>query len=242
MAAALHGLAAIAKENGKTSLEKGSQPMAAAAPIASESESAAPITIDFGAQLGPSVRLGGAPSLTITDRSGLLVGGFVALAPSRLFSIDLAYEHLDLGAERLGDHGVGSASVTRDAHALWTDLRVFPWRARALELFAGIGIGLAWQGAEASSVVDVRASAEASPRVQISPCSASAPANLALRGNIGVAVPIGGGFMFVSDASFENARLSGELLDGCISGAGTTSVLALRAGLAYRLDVSRLFQ
>ena len=242
MAAALHALAAFAEETGKTSFEKGPPPMAAPPLDARESASAAPITIDFGANLGPSVRLGGAPSLTITDRSGLLLGGFVALAPSRLFSIDLAYEHLDLGAERLGDHGVGSASVTRDAHALWTDLRVFPLRTTALELFAGIGIGLAWQGAEASSVIDVRTSAEASPRVQLSQCTASAAANLALRGNVGVAVPLGDGLLFVSDASFENARLSGELLDTCISGAGTTSVLALRAGFAYRLDLSRLFR
>lgn len=199
------------------------------------------ITLDFSASLGPSVRLGSAPSLVITDRTGLLAGGGVALAPSRTFSIDLEYEHLNLGAERLAGSGVQSAAVERDAHAAWADLRVYLRRSEALSIFAGVGLGLAWQRAHASLVIEALESGGAARSVELVLCDASAPASVGLRANVGVEVPIGGPWMLVGAASLENARLSGELLDRCVSGAGATSLFAARAGLAYRLDVSSLF-
>src|SRR6185295_13174064 len=93
--------------------------------------------------------------LTIMDRSGLLVGGGVVLAPTRLFSIGLAYEHLDLGSERLQTGSFSSVNAERDAHTLWADLRVFPVRTEAVAVFAGIGVGLAWQSAQANYASEV---------------------------------------------------------------------------------------
>lgn len=237
-AATSHALTASAEE----AAPRGSAPPQSAAPALAPPEKNWPITLDLGAYVGPSVRLGSAPSLRITDRSGLLVGAGLGLTPSRLFSIGLAYEHLNLGRERLGQSDIGSASVERDAHALFVDLRVYPYRGEAASVFAGIGVGLAWQGADATRVEEALTQSGAGVGVNIVPCSVRDSADVALRGGAGVEVPIGAGLVFMSDVSFENARLSGELLDRCISGAGTTAIFALRVGLAYRLDMSRLFR
>lgn len=237
-AATFFSLTASAEE----AAPRGLPPPQSVAPALAPPEKNWPITLDLGAFVGASVRLGSAPSLRITDRSGLLAGAGLVLAPSRLFSVGLAYEHLDLGAERLGQSEIGSASVERDAHALFADLRVYPYRGGALSVFAGVGVGLAWQGADASRVEEALTQSGASVGVDIVQCSVREGASVALRGGAGVEVPFGAGLVFVSDVSFENARLSGELLDGCVSGAGTTALFALRVGLAYRLDMSRLFR
>jgi hypothetical protein len=221
---------------------RGLGPPQSAAPALAPPEKKWPITLDLGAFVGASVRLGSAPSLRITDRSGLLAGAGLVLAPSRLFSIGLAYEHLNLGDERLGQSDIGSASVERDAHALFMDLRVYPYRGEAASVFAGLGVGLAWQGAEATRVEEALTESGASVGANIVLCSVRESASVALRGGAGVEVPFGAGLVFVSDVSFENARLSGELLDRCISGAGTTALFAFRVGLAYRLDMTRLFR
>lgn len=202
-----------------------------------------PTTLDLSAYMGGSIRLGGASSrsLAIIDRTGLSAGGGIMLAPSRLFSVGIDYEHVDLGAERLGGEGVGSADVRRDAHALWADLRVHPLRRPSFSIFADLGLGLAWQRAEASGVAAAIKS-DGGPSVALFRCEASAPASVGLRAKVGLEVPLAGGLLFMSDATLENARLSGELLDACFSGAGTTSLFALHAGIGARLDLSTLFK
>lgn len=236
-AVALRTLPCSAEEPGR---EAKPNPASTAEGAAQSGANAGLFALDFSASLGPSVRLGSAPSLEITERTGLLAGGGVALTPSRTFSLDLEYEHLNLGAERLEGSGVQSARVERDAHAIWADLRVYLQRSTALSIFGGVGVGLAWQRAQASLVIESLETG-AARSIELVSCEASAPASVGLRANVGVEVPIGGPWMIVGSASFENARLSGELLDRCISGAGATSIFAARAGLAYRLDVSRLF-
>lgn len=213
---------------------------AEAAPPEPPKEPAPPhaITLDFVGHVGLSYRLGSPPAFDVIQRSGLAAGGGLVFTPVRAFGVGLDYEYVDLGRERFGDGGIGSASMTREMHTAWADLRVTPLRKSALSVFVDLGLGLAWQSANAGIISgpnDFR-----TPPAIIT-CRANDSANIALRAGVGVLVPLGEGLLFTSNLSLENARLGGELLDDCILGAGGTSTLALRAGLAYRLDLTRFF-
>jgi opacity protein-like surface antigen len=208
------------------------------AAAADDKAESTPVTLDFMGSLGGAVRVGGAEPFMATTRTGLVAGGGIVFAPLRSFALGLSYEHVDLGEDRLGTGEIGSANVERELHALWLDLRVHPLRRETFSIFAGIGLGLGFQQANADRIEDPAGTGQTARLVL---CEASDSASMALRGGAGVEVKLGGGFYFVGDAWVENARLSGELLDGCIGGAGTTTILSLRGGVAYRLDLSTLF-
>ena len=102
----------------------------------------------------------------------------------------------------------------------------------------GLGVGLAWQLATASRFEDPEGTGRTAT---LTLCDASDSASIGFRGGAGVELNVGGGFFLLGDAWLENARLSGEFLDGCIGGAGTSTLVTARAGLAYRLDLSSVF-
>ena len=227
-----------AKTGGATEAAKGQENASAKAEPSGDKVSGAPITLDIYGILGPSIRVGGAPAFEITRRTGLLAGGGIVFAPFRSFALGLSFEHVDLGSERLGAGEVGSATADRVMNGLWLDLRVHPLRSEDIAVFAGLGVGLGWQLATASRLEDPEGTGRTAT---LTLCEASDSASLGLRGGAGVEIPIGGGLFVIGDAWIQNARLSGELLDRCIGGAGTSTLFTLRAGLAYRLDLSSAF-
>lgn len=233
-ASALLSGRAAAEGDGKA----GEKSAATRGAVVEEKPAPAPITIDVSAILGEAIRLGSADPFTITKRTGLLAGGGLVFTPLPAFGLGFWYEHIDLGADRIGGAGVSSASVERETHGLWLDLRVRPLRRESFSIYAGIGAGLAFQLARADRVEDPEGTGRTARLVL---CEASDTASMGLRAGAGVEVPLGAGFLFVGDVWVENARLSGELLDGCIGGAGTTTVLSIRGGVAYRFDVAGMF-
>jgi opacity protein-like surface antigen len=209
------------------------------APAAShEKGSNAPVTLDFYGVFGPSVRVGGAPGFEVTRRLGPLAGAGIVFAPIRSFALGLSFEHADLGSERLGAREIGSATADRSMNGLWLDLRIHPYQGEVASIFAGLGLGLGWQLASASRVEDPEGTGRT---VTLTLCEASDSASVGLRGGGGLEVALGGSFFLLGDAWIENARLSGEVLDACIGGAGTSTLFTVRAGLAYRLDLSSAF-
>jgi hypothetical protein len=234
--------AATALLSAGAAAEESSKEAKTAAPakgaIVEERPEPSPITLDVSAILGEAIRLGGADPFEVSKRTGLLASGGIVFAPMRSFALGFSYEHIDLGADRLIGAGLSSASVEREVHSLWLDLRVHPLRLESLSIFAGLGAGLSFQLAHADRVEDPEGTGRTA---RLFLCEASGSASIALRGGAGVEVPLGAGFLFVGDVWLENARLSGELLDDCIGGAGTTTILTFRGGIAYRFDVAKLF-
>jgi hypothetical protein len=93
---------------------------------------------------------------------------------------------------------------------------------------------LAWQGVDARGFVTPGIGALPSTYA----CSGGDTANLALRAGIGGRFLLGSGFSFLADASFDNVRLSSDVIGDCAPGAGTVSLIGARVGFGYELDVT----
>ena len=192
-----------------------------------------PVRIDLGLHLGGVYRAGDGPAFPITDRVGASFGVSAFVAPSRRFSFGLAFEHAGLGGEK-ADGDLGSLTITRDLNLLWAGLRVFMISTDAVRFGVLIGPGLAWQG--------VRADGLLTPGIGVPPsvysCAGGDSANLALRAGLGAQIALGSGFSFLVDASFDNVRLTSDVIGDCAPGAGTVSLIGARVGFGYQLDIT----
>jgi hypothetical protein len=192
-----------------------------------------PVLIDLGLHLGGVHRAGDSASFPITERGGVSFGASAFVAPSRRFSFGLAFEHAGLGSEK-AEGELGSLTITRDLNVLWAGLRANLISNEVLRFGVLIGPGLAWQG--------VRADGLLTPGIGVSPsaysCAGGDSANLALRAGIGAQIALGSGFSFLADASFDNVRLTSDILGDCAPGAGTVSLIGGRVGFGYQLDVT----
>ncbi|MEP7126383.1 MAG: hypothetical protein ABJE95_35965 [Byssovorax sp.] len=194
-----------------------------------------PVRLDLGLHLGGVYRAGDAPAFPITDRAGASFGVSAFIAPSRRFSLGLAFEHAGLGGEK-AEGDLGSLAITRDLNLLWAGLRAYLISTDTVRIGLLIGPGLAWQGVDVSGVI--------TPGIGVLPsayaCSASATANLALRAGVGARFLLGSGFSFLLDASFDNVRLASDVIGDCAPGAGTVSLVGARAGFGYEVDITRV--
>jgi hypothetical protein len=180
--------------------------------------------------------VGEAPAFALAERGGLAlaVAAFVSRSPH--FSLGLSYEHVGLGRERGGDADPDWVDVARALDALWASVEAHLASAPRVRLSLLIGVGLVWQHADVSAVLS---QGVGRPLLPIQ-CSGSDAANFGFRAGLGAEFVIGNGVSFVADALVDNIRLSTDPLDGCVLGAGTTTLLSARAGFAYRFDPIRL--
>ncbi len=199
------------------------------------------MTIDLGAGLGGVVRLGDPQYGEVTERAGLTFGAGLLLAPMRAFAVGLAYEHVDLGRETSGVAESGSFSLTRDLNAIWASLRLYPF-AGDVRPFLGLGAGLVWQSADASGTY------ASAPFAQTPfTCEGAGEADFGFSLAAGLEAPLTERLFLTGDVSFRAYRLTSDPLEGeeqgytflCAPGAGSVNAFALRAGVAYRFDVSR---
>jgi hypothetical protein len=193
-----------------------------------------PYALDVHARIGGAVRLDDPPLYDLDERGGLLVGAGVNLALSRRIAIGLAYEHLDLGAEKSGILDGGVVAVSRDLHDLWLDLALYPLRFDPIGVYVAIAAGLSVQGADMTGSLW----SPTTPGTNVSfRCSSSGDPGFAFGAAIGADAVVAGGLRMFVDASLASHRLSDDVLDGCAPGAGTAAVLGLRTGLGYAWDL-----
>jgi hypothetical protein len=189
-----------------------------------------PVLLELVPRVGIAARLGDSPALPIAVRGGYTLGLAVGLRPSRWYGIELGYEHFGILTE--GDTGnAGWLEVTRTVDAGWAMLRGSAFRLSALDLYFGLGVGLATDRATAVGL----ATGARSPFQ----CVVTGPIGLALRAGIGSEVRLGPRVSFLTEVGATSAQLSSDPMDDCAPGTGTLSLIGLRAGVVYRFDVSR---
>jgi hypothetical protein len=203
-------------------------------PPPSASPPPSPAMLEIGARIGGVGRLGGSPAYPISSRGSVVGGASVMLEPSPRWGVGLIYERVGLGAERTSGE-LGTVELSRAADVLWAGVRLSVVRTDVFVLALGLGPGLAWQRVQAS-VIDL-SNPTAPPRVY--DCSGHGSVGFGLRAGASAAVRVGEGLSFTLDASFDNLRLSSDVLGGCVGGAGTLSQLGARLGVAYAFEVTR---
>jgi len=104
-----------------------------------------------------------------------------------------------------------------------------------VRLSAMLGLGLNWQNASATAAL----SQEVGQPLFTIKCTGSDSANFSFRAGLGARFVIGSGFSFTLDGVLDEVRLSSDPLDDCVRGAGTTTLLSARAGLAYEFEITR---
>ncbi len=193
-----------------------------------------PEMLDIGLTLGLGSRLDDAPLYEVTDRQGLLFGLGLDLFFSRRVSVGLGYEHLDLGIENSGLTPTGQVALTRDLNSLWANLRLYAVRGETVGAFIRLGLGSVWQSADLTGSVW----SQVRPERQLSlGCEGCDSSNLALRADLGIDVALSSGLRLLGALGLDSYRLSDELLEDCVPGAGTAAVFGLRTGFAYGAEL-----
>jgi hypothetical protein len=195
-----------------------------------------PITLDLGVRLGPSVRLSDAPPLARAERPGLGLGAYAFLAPNQWFALGLMYEHTELGGEQSGppdpNSAVNKLDVSRHIDTLWAGLRLQFLNAERVRVSALFAAGPAWQDAYLDGVVLNKEFSLTSKS-----CTIHDGPHPALRGGLSGEFLLGNGVYFQTDVNFDNMRLSNDMLDDCVQGAGTVNLVAVHVGFGYRFDL-----
>ena len=196
-----------------------------------------PITLDFGPQAGFGYRFSGSAGFPIGNRSGGVLGGSIAVSPSRSYSVALRYEHSALGSE----HGAGDVAhvdLTRSLDVVWASLRLAFLRTDRFLVLAQLGPGLAFQHVDASALVYRGAGRAPAPFS----CGETAGPDLGLRAGLGLEARLNRSLWVSLDTVVDNLRLSSDPLGTCAPGAGSVALVGLRLGFTYRLDVSRFLR
>jgi len=191
-------------------------------------------SLELSTLLGYHRRLNDPPSFEADERDA--IGGGLAAAAflSRRFAITLGWERFGLGEERSGITSFGTAAVRRRADGAWFGLRMAPWSNAWLTTSVGLGVGIAWQHVDASGAVWPAFEPGRPTAVTCDGTGSPAPA---LRLDLGVSAPLGSGLSVFANGGFGVFAFSDGDVGGCISGAGSSEVLALRTGFAYAFDV-----
>lgn len=206
-----------------------------AAPQPKPDEPPPETTLGLELAAGIAGRLGGSSDFDLSrdESGGLVFGPSVWLAPSRLWSVGIAYERSGLGVDRSAG-GENSVDVKRDLDALWLRGRAYPWRTDAIGLFVGLGLGVSWQHVQATGTRDT---GEFVRPARPYSCSESSGPGFALGGGVGLDVDLSREVAFVTGIDAAAHRHTGDMVEGCAPGSGSITSLGARLGFAYRFDL-----
>jgi hypothetical protein len=149
-------------------------------------------------------------------------------------SIGLGYEHIDLDSEDSGILPGGTVALDRDLSSVWTSMRLYPLRSEVVGGFVRVGLGANWQSFDL--VGAAWSPTDAGQQLSFR-CEGSDSLDFGFRADLGLDVVIAGATRFLGAAGMDYYRLSDSLLSNCAPGAGTATVLGLRAGIAYGLPL-----
>lgn len=170
--------------------------------------------------------------------SGLSFGGGVGYMPSSLLSVNLSYQHTDLGSQATPVFQLGSYSANYRADTLWLSGRVYPFSGEQVRLYFAAMFGLAWQSVSASGT-RLEAGSPYVGRADAFRCSSNGSARMGLGAGLGAEVLMEENLYFVTQADLQAHQLSSDPadFDFCAQGAGTATTFGARIGFSYRFDL-----
>ncbi|MBI4702630.1 MAG: hypothetical protein HY744_16030 [Deltaproteobacteria bacterium] len=193
-----------------------------------------PMALQVGVDLGLAARLDQPPLWTPTESAGLLLGAQLGLRLGPELALAVAYEHLGLGEQKSEVGLTGAATVSRALDSAWLGLRTYPLRAGPVGAFLHIGLGAAWQRAELSAVAWLP---EQPSTAQPFACHGSTSPGPGLRAAAGIETELSRPLRALGAVGLDVYRLDDDIMDGCVPGSGSASLLTVRIGLSYDVDL-----
>lgn len=145
------------------------------------------------------------------------------------YAVGLRYEYMALGG---GESTSGTDWVDADylSHLLWITTRYFPYSEAGYHAFVGTDLGLSLMKQKASGVRTVDTTQPAGEPFK---CSTYSSPNIAVGATGGVAVDVGDRFSFVAGARLAILRGTSQLVDDCVTGAGSPVMFGVNLAFAY---------
>ncbi len=211
-------------------------PVAAQSPEPAAEDDPRPPETTLGLQLsaGLMARIGSETTLPNDEPVDLAYGAGAWFAPTRLWSVGLAFQRVGLGGGET-DSPRHSLAVQRDVNTLWLGGRAYPWRSDELGVYVGLALGASWQEVSANGARE-RSPGTMGP-IEPFACSASDGPGFALSGAVGLDAEMGRGFAFLAEATAAGHRLTSEPIGACAPGSGSVTGVGAQIGFMYRFDL-----
>ncbi len=155
------------------------------------------------------------------------------LALSSVWALGLEYEHAGLGRAS-SSSGVNTLSIEYDVDYGWLGARVFPYRSESVDLFLNLRVGLGWQSFDASGT---RSQLPTTAEPAVFSCSARSGPGLGLGAGFGAAYRASRKVSIFTRVDGVGRQQSGDVIDGCATGAGDITSVNVGAGLMYVFDL-----
>jgi hypothetical protein len=130
--------------------------------------------------------------------------------------------------------GLDSVDVDFAVTSLMLGLRAYPYRSQLLDVYVGLQVGLGFQSVSATGT---RSDGSLEPAVAYK-CSGSDSPGFELGGGAGARLMLTQRVGVAARVDATARRLSGDVIDACALGIGTTTSIAASIGLGYDFDLS----
>jgi hypothetical protein len=178
---------------------------------------------------------------TDAARGGMLFGGGVFFAPSRMIAVGLNYAGM-YGAWEQYEPGdtFASTKINRTYHSVLANLRAYPLRSDKIGLWGGLALGATFQSAHATGTEAAQDGPIVTPKTYS--VDGGPKAGLALGLSVGVDYDLSNSVGILGSVNFMNHWLTADSLTSApergVPGAGTASMFDVRIALQYRFDIS----
>jgi hypothetical protein len=189
-----------------------------------------PLTLE--GKLGFSWRPESAGGFHDETRVGAEVGLSLYLELKRELAAGLEIERTSLGRGTAISR-LDSVTVDYSVSSALLGLRAYPWRTELLDLFVGFQIGVGIQGISAAGT---SSDGSLAPAVAYT-CGASDSPAFQIGGGVGARLMLTPRWGVTARAGGMGRRLSGDLVDDCARGIGTSTTIAASVGVGYDFDL-----
>lgn len=163
---------------------------------------------------------------------GSELGATLYLELTRELAAGLELERVSLG-RGTAMNGLDSVSADYTVSSAMLGFRAYPRRGELLDVFVGVQVGLGIQGVSASGTIDSKSLRPAG----VYTCSGSDTPALQIGGGIGARLMLAPRWGVTARVNGAGRRTSGELVDGCAWGLGTTTTVSGSLAFGYDFDL-----
>jgi hypothetical protein len=190
-----------------------------------------PLTLD--ARLGFSWRPQGDAGFDDEQTLGSELGMSLYSELKREIAVGLEIDRAGLGR---GSALTGLSSVSAD-YTVWSAMlgfRAYPWRSELLDVFVGLQVGV---GIESVSATGTQESGNFMAAASYE-CDGSDAPGLQIGGGVGARFMIAPRWGLTARVNGTGRRLSGDVIDECARGIGTTTSVSGTLGIGYDFDLA----